>query len=374
MSDATASAAPSVAVAARAAVDFLLAARSSSGESSHWTDFMLPAGASDLWVTAFVGGVLARSPDAEAHAAAEAAWLFLAERASAEGGWGYNTNVPADADSTLWGLRLGAALGVSECPAARRARAFLDRHRHPDGGLATYASADAVRAYLGLPQGLSFAGWTASHGCVTAAGANLPAWGESLRPALLRDQAADGSWRAYWWFDDEYATAEAVAALAGAPEHAARIDQAVDWTLRRLERLMDATASRSPSFALAHAARTLARAVDRLPLRTTLDAVLERLASTQRADGSWAASARLRVPRPDTLVPDPEAPWKPWRGLPAGPITVASVLQHTFTNYSIDHRGVYSTATVLWTLQEAGGERRAYPQGGYRCPGTVLTS
>lgn len=182
MSDATASAAPSVAVAARAAVDFLLAARSSSGESSHWTDFMLPAGASDLWVTAFVGGVLARSPDAEAHAAAEAAWLFLAERASAEGGWGYNTNVPADADSTLWGLRLGAALGVSECPAARRARAFLDRHRHPDGGLATYASADAVRAYLGLPQGLSFAGWTASHGCVTAAGANLPARARACGP------------------------------------------------------------------------------------------------------------------------------------------------------------------------------------------------
>lgn len=346
--------------AAQAAVGFLLRRQSPEGA---WTDFLLPAGQSTLWVTAFVGGILGGRPEPEAREAAQAAWRFLEPRETAEGGWGYNAKVPGDADSTLWGLRLAAVLGLSGAPAARRAATFLERHVRADGGLATYATAEAVRAYIGLPPVISFQGWLQSHVCVTAAGANLPGLGERFLPALASAQAADGRWPAYWWFDDEYATAEAVAALAGPgrtaadcePGTAARIDRAAAWLLTRVDRLLAGPAVRPPAFALAHALRVLARAAGPAGTRDALARGLAQLVAWQGADGSWPASARLRVPRPDCLVPDPEAAWVPWAGLPPGPVDLEKVLRHTFTNYSLDRDGVYSTATALGALQDAAG-------------------
>ncbi|HJQ27214.1 MAG TPA: squalene--hopene cyclase [Blastocatellia bacterium] len=347
---------------ARAALSFLLAAQDGAGA---WKDFLLPAGHSNVWVTAFVGDVVALTQEAEAQQAARRGWQFLETVTTQEGGWSYNPLVPGDGDSTLWGLRLAERLGVEETPAARQAATFLQRHLR-DGGLTTYADAAPVRRYIGLPPVVPFRGWTQAHVCVTAAGANLADYREPFREYLLTKQADDGRWPAYWWFDDEYATAEAVAALAGQahtaadcePEIAARIERAVGWARERVEVLCAAEGRLQPAFALAHGLRVLARAGDGASVRAQISAALTRLAAWQKPNGGWPASARLRVPRPDALVPDPAADWKMWAGMPAVPVSLESVLQHTFNNYSPDHFGVYTTATVLRALQELSTRRQ----------------
>lgn len=344
--------------ALQSALNYLLASQNDLGA---WKDFLLPAGNSNVWVTAFVGEALATRPEAEARQAAGAGWRFLETVMKQDGGWSYNPKVPGDADSTLWGLRLAESLGLDESNTARRASEFLEQHIGDGGGLTTYASPAPVRGYIGLPPFVSFKGWTQPHVCVTAAGANLARYRERLCPYLLQKQADDGRWPAYWWFDDEYATAEAVAALAGKertaadydPEIAARIERAIEWARARCDVLIAAEGRFPPAFALAHAMRILARAGQSMPVREQLSSGVARLVAWQKADGSWPASARLRVPRPDALVPDPLADWTMWAGMPSDAVSLESILEHTFNNYSPDHFGVYTTATVLKALQEA---------------------
>lgn len=321
-----------------AAVEFLLNAQADGA----WKDFLLPAGNSNIWVTGFAGLVMAGARDPRGRDAALAAWRFLENTTGEAGGWSYNATVPGDADSTLWGLRLAAALGLSDSPCARGAARFLATHIRSDGGLTTYASADPIRRYIGLPPVIPFQGWTHSHICVTAAGANLADIGPRLEAYLIDSQDADGAWPAYWWFDREYSTSEACAALPGT--NAAR--RAVDWAILR-----EPAIAAPNAFAMAHCLRILA-ASDVAAARESLKRGLPRLLEWQRPDGSWAPSARLRVPRPDAVKPDETAPWRMWAGMPPGQPSIQSVLQNTFNNFSPDHYAVYTTATVLRTLHE----------------------
>ncbi|MET0403489.1 MAG: prenyltransferase/squalene oxidase repeat-containing protein [Cystobacter sp.] len=340
-----------------AALGFLLSARDERGT---WKDFLLPAGHSDLWVTAFVGEVLAGVSEPRARDAADAAWRFLEAEAVSSGGWGYNARVPGDGDSTLWSLRLAQALGLESSERARAAWRFLEQHLREDGGLSTYAEADPVREYIGLPPVFPFRGWTQSHVCVSAAGANLLAFRPRLHDYLVQKQAEDGRWPAYWWFEDEYATAEAVAALTGAgrtaaacePVTAARVEKAARWAQERVEGWLASPGERASTFALAHALRVVARAAPSARRADVLSRGVRQLCEAQRSGGAWRASARLRVPRPDVRVPDARADWTLWAGLPPGEPTPAIVLKYTFTNYSLDHFSVYTTATVLKALRE----------------------
>ena len=347
----------SLSEAVRAALNFLLKSQNDHGA---WKDFLLPAGNSNVWVTAYVGDVLAVRPETDARDAARAGWRFLEKVMTPDGGWSYNPQVPGDADSTLWGLRLAESLDTSESDSARKAEAFLERHIRDEGGITTYATAAPVRDYIGLPPFVPFTGWTQPHVCVTAACANLSSYRERFLQYLLQKQSGDGKWSAYWWFDNEYATAEAVAALSGKgrtamdceAEIASRIERAALWALSRVDILIASEGRFPPVFALAHALRVLARTNHLANARNDISKGVARLVEWQKPDGSWSASARLRVPRPDALNPDPKADWMMWAGIPAGPVSLESVLKHTFNNYSPDHFGVYTTATVLKALQE----------------------
>jgi hypothetical protein len=322
------------------AIEFLLEARNEDG---WWRDFsglaggrtlgpdrewITTIGASDEWITAYTGEVLAGTPDGDAHRAARDAWSLLTERRQLDGGWGWNRKLPVDADSTAFGLRLAEAIGMEGSERARAAREVLEGHLLPDGGIPVYR-AEA------LPEG-SNSGWCRTpHPCVTAGAAALE--DERPRDFLRRTQGEDGSWRAYWWEDEEYTTAFASEALdrfdrLGDRRH---VGAGIRWAAGRIGpngAVYSAAHGGDSAFATALCVRILALAEDLSPVREALGRALTWLLEHQRTHGGWSPSARMRNPRPHVSDPyEPEAPFLA----------------------CLDEAGVCTTATVLNALVAA---------------------
>ena len=327
--------------AAGGAIDFLLSRRDAGG---WWRDYTA-VGPSDARVTAYAGAVMADGP-AVARAAAWRAWELLRGRGGwLSAGWGQHAGAPPDAETTAWALHLAGRVGAGDTPRARRARRFLARHVRPCGGLAAYAPAGAVRRFTALDPRPGE--WSAAHDCVTAAGAALPDFPE--RPRLLRRlrerQRTDGSWLGYWWPDAEYTTALAAESLAGTAADFARAERAAQWATGRLATGMVTTA-RDPDgspFATAGALRALCAAWHSDVRRAVAARAVRWLVRRQRPDGSWPASAWLRVTRPER--PDPElVPWRAVRETQGGRET---------STLGLDRERVFTTAAVLRALLRA---------------------
>jgi hypothetical protein len=277
-----------------AAVEFLLGARTQTG---WWLDYDgFREGVSDEWVTAYVASALAEVDDPRATGAARRAWALLSQRS--RDGWGWNSLQPADADSTIWALRLAARLGEMSSPRAQAARAFLLKHLSPDGGVATYLAG----AHTAMENGAAIAinpGWYAIHGCVTAAAATLESTGDAPLDWLRAHQRADGCWDGYWWADSAYTTAHAVDALLarGDLSDSARVGRAVDWARARVKTAIDERGPLRSPFATALAICPLlsaspARANTDRPL---IEDAVDRILAGRHDDGSWPGSATLCI-------------------------------------------------------------------------------
>jgi squalene cyclase len=290
-----------------------------------WRDWDTQAGVSDEWVTAYSACALATLGD-EGRARAERAFELLCSRRPARDGWAYNSHVPPDADSTVWVCRLANTLGDPTRVAP--ALAFLKSCLQPDGGIATYASAEGVGRSMRLAGNISFRGWLSSHACVTAAAAALPEFMTSpaVRAYLRCVQNPDGNWDGYWWPDAEYATALTVEALRehATPDDVRAIEAAVAWARARPDR--------SSAFTLACRIRILR--IDEPRLCAELAHALLRL---QNADGSWPSSARIRIPPPDVV--NPASIWN-W-----------DANRKDVYGVRADHARLFTTATVLNALQ-----------------------
>jgi hypothetical protein len=314
-----------IGAAIQRAVEYLLRQRNADG---WWYEFNTLAGPSTEWVSAFVALALARSNDPSAFMAAQETWRLL-RRSRWSPGWGFNRTVPSDADSTIWALRLAAVLGIR---ADRRTLRFVSNHITAGGAVRTYANALSIRAYTRL-SGISFSGWCGEHACVTAAAAALSQLPERERLItwIRASQRADGRWESYWWSSHHYATALSCEALAaaGGPKDVDRISRATQWTLRDISGRVNTV---SP-FESALALRTLLLSQK---TRITAWSFLKDLTRAQRIDGSWAPSARLRIPPPDVTDPDRYEPWiEGGRG--GGSI-------------QLDQNACFTTATVLQAL------------------------
>ena len=136
--DAGLSAAATIEAAAARAAEFLLAERE---QDDFWRDFRLVNGASDEWVTAFVGYALATSGVPLPAGLVPQTVRALLRRQRPEGGWGYNRISPADSDSTAWALKFLRGSRLLR-PGNGTARAFLLSHLRAEGGLSTYADDD----------------------------------------------------------------------------------------------------------------------------------------------------------------------------------------------------------------------------------------
>ncbi len=268
-----------------AAIAYLLRLQASSGA---WTDFWLPVGTSDAWATAFVGlGMHAASGSPvldpqvrqEALSAAQRAAAWLLAQPRPHGGWGYNSQVAPDADSTAHSLSLLARLGL---PAPAEAIAFLlscrtwsDVDAAP-GGFRTYTFSDPENPWAQPHAGVTAAALRALFDLGRLSRAELAAeWAHLLVPA----QRLDGGWDGYWWTSPAYATGMALEARAqsGSPLLARPV---------RLRR-MPLTAFDEAWALHAYALLGDEQAVHRLA---------RRLLSRQDSDGGWPSAPVLRVP------------------------------------------------------------------------------
>jgi Prenyltransferase and squalene oxidase repeat len=321
------------------AVAYLLRERTQGG---WWRDFFgTPVvDFSDEWVTAYVADALARVDlERATDAAREALTLLLtAPRRGGGSGWGYNVLLPPDGDATTWVLRLARSLGVTETERIHAGSRFLAALARPDGGILSYSEDDAPVVDRVIRIGGSYAGWCNAHQCV-----NAPAAALRINPAtvssLCESQRDDGSWPAYWWDADEYATAWAVEALAGGAEHRLAIDTAVAWCADRVcpdGAVYDADREPSP-FATALALHAMNSAGSTRSAQAAAAARAERwLLEHQLDDGSWRSSAGLRVPAPSAQSPSPSS---------------EVILRY------VPDRGVWTTATVLVALSGAASRR-----------------
>ncbi|MBI3944281.1 MAG: terpene cyclase/mutase family protein, partial [Chloroflexi bacterium] len=265
---------------------------------------------------------------------AQRAWQALSRRTKPDGGWGYNGQTPADADSITWGLRLAQALHVSASERACRAQEALRRHLGEDGGIVTYAEVEPIRDFAAYPNQLHYGGWTDSHVCVTAAAAGLQDADIPCLTFLRQRQMPVGGWQGYWWEDDEYTTGLAAEALAqsGDVRDRDRVEKAVAWVRQRVNpagAVISLAYGENSPFATAWAVRLLLLDDAAPYTRESLRRAVRWLLAQQSPNGSWIASARLRVPPPDVLQPQARA-----RGM-----TVV-----------LDQNRLFTTATVLETL------------------------
>ncbi|HET6864625.1 MAG TPA: prenyltransferase/squalene oxidase repeat-containing protein [Solirubrobacteraceae bacterium] len=321
------------------AVGYTLAKRTQGG---WWRDFFGTPDVdfSDEWVTAYVGHALARTDLERATAAAREALMLLltAPRRAEVAGWGYHVLLPPDGDATTWVLRLARSLGVTETERIHRGRSLLAELTRPDGGILCYSEDDAPAVDRLIRVGGSYAGWCNAHQCI-----NAPAAALRINPAtisfLRASQRDDGSWPAYWWDADEYATAWAVEALAADADHRAAVDAALNWCADRVSAdgaVYDADREPSP-FATALALYALHAGGADISVHAEAAARAERwLLEQQLDDGSWRSSARLRVPAPSAHNPSPS------------PEVILRYLPDS---------GLWTTATVLAALSGAASRR-----------------
>ena len=321
------------------AVAYTLARRTQGG---WWRDFFgTPViDFCDEWVTAYVAHALARTGLERATGAAHEALMLLLSvpRRAGVAGWGSHVLLPPDGDATTWVLRLARALGAGDSDRIREGRRLLATLTRPDGGILCYSEQAAPVVDRLIHIGGSYAGWCNAHQCI-----NAPAAALRINPAtvsfLSDSQRDDGSWPAYWWGADEYATAWAVESLAGDPEHRAAIDAAVAWCARRISpdgAVYDADGEGSP-FATALALYALHAAGFNHSAHAAAAARAEHwLLEQQLEDGSWRGTAGMRVPAPSAQNP--------------------SSSPEVILRYIADS-GVWTTATVLVALSGAASRR-----------------
>jgi squalene cyclase len=285
------------------------------GRDGLWRDFLTPAGEASEWPTGFIATAL-HLAGAEASVLERAADTLIANQ-NVDGGWGYNENVPTDADSTACVLLFLALMGHrgSTC---RRAASCLVRHqRRENGGIATYCEPGPIRRFMGVGRWMRFDGWCRPHTEVTAtAGRALlslapdncsPEINAAWRYTQSR-QCVDGSWSSYWWTSPHYTTLQAVELALSLGDHDP-VSRAAEWAIR--SQAEDGAWS-APGAAISPFATALSLSVllNAGASRRPVERAILRLAALQDEDGGWPSHPVMRIPLPRDVDPDRRRRWR----------------------------------------------------------------
>jgi hypothetical protein len=308
-----------------AGLEYILGRQTSEG---YWLDWSLPAGPSDMWTTAFVGyrlSFLGASGRGLLDKALRKAARWLSHSMLSDGGWGYNSGVGADADSTAHSILFLSRIPGSAPPASyERLLAF----QCADGGFATFRPFGDNRS------------WSVSHPDVSAV-ALLALLTRLTRsdPAIeagiqysLRCRTADGVWNSFWWDSSLYATLANLRLLNSVRA------VPIEPTLRSL----CTTIPETPFWAaLFLESLTILRALESFLLCRH---VVERLIRDQASNGSWISTPTLRLTRRDCF--------EPWNSADSGLL------------FADPHR-VFTTAAVISALS-AFANVQGYPDSTFQ--------
>jgi squalene-hopene/tetraprenyl-beta-curcumene cyclase len=338
-------------IAIEKAVDFLINART---RDNLWSDFQLPVGESNDWVTSYTGTIMTSIGNLRAFNAATESWEKHGVKHFFDGygGWAYNHLWTEDADSTAWGIRFAINLGLKGKLRTEVAEKFLLQHITSNGGIRTFFLEKELRKFLSAGPDDPISGWIATHTCVTAAVALLPFMNNRLAPWLHAHQLPDGSWDAYWWPDAEYSTSLAIEALVlDNPDlYTASINKSVEYIINKLggnNHISNEGFPEGSPFATALALKILVLSGRNLELKEITDSVALWLLDHQRSDGSWESSALMRVPPAKITDAAGFHDWNIGKGLDWGTIT-------------IDQHAIFTTASVLGALALFNGAKEKW--------------
>ena len=247
------------------AVSFLL---SRQDEDGLWRDYQLEPGRSTSWVSAYVGYALVQAIGRDRSLSLTVDALRSSKRT---GGWGYNSHVACDADSTSWVIRFLAAMDeLDNIDAAE----LLDPYVTPTSG--------RVRTFYSAER---FGSWGWEHDEVAPiAGMALMAAGEHALATRIRHGVLNApSWKSFWWRCASYVGAQNLAFLnlsGGIP----------DQIRNREVKCIDDWPTASSTIDLAQ--RISAALSLGLPAKD-----IDRLTEAQENDGGWPTSKEMLVPR-----------------------------------------------------------------------------
>ncbi len=238
-------------------------------EGLYTENFGLSHGDSTAWSTAYVARLLQQIDPERVKGSVE----ILSNLQNIDGGWGYNDSVPSDADSTANVLLFLKQSGLIDEEKYSHAIKFLKLHQHENGGISTYTQENLqAMGYRGE-------GWSMPHVCVTALVAEVFEGDEKEKALhfLQSQRQFDGSFPAYWWASDVYATYQAMK-IIGADSQVIEYFKSIGY-----ENIFDLSIK--------------IQALASLGLDT--ETLVNELLKKQQEDGGWSSSPILKIPRPE---------------------------------------------------------------------------
>ena len=165
--------------------------------SQSWSGFELLPGASDVWVPLACLTLLAPLREHQRLGPTYARMLSRLEPVLTSGEpVGYNSQTPADLDSTIWLLRCLQQLGRPLPPELCK---WVSDSWQPECGCSTYPFAETIATYINHNVS-DVGGWCAPHDCVLANLAAEPALPHAATALqLLRKKLRAQSFSSYWW-------------------------------------------------------------------------------------------------------------------------------------------------------------------------------
>jgi squalene-hopene/tetraprenyl-beta-curcumene cyclase len=293
-------------------IRFILARQ---GLDGLWRDFLTPAGEASEWPTGFIGAALCVAGIEPS--TLERVASTLVEQQHADGGWGYNENVPTDADSTACVLLFLALMGHRGSWCSRAASCLVRHQKNDNGGVATYREPGPIRRFMGVGRSTRFGGWCSPHVEVTAMACRALATLDRNSHSseinagwryVRSRQSSDGSWNSYWWNSPHYATLQAAALGLLIGDHDS-VSRAAEWAISSQGRDggWSTPCAATSAFATALGLQVLVCARAN---RERIRSAVSRLVALQEEDGGWPSDPVMRIPLPGDANPDRKNRWR----------------------------------------------------------------
>lgn len=312
-----------------------------------WDEYITNGNISSIWATAFISNQLVFLNAKEIETCKTKAAHFLNTRKDTL--WGYNSQMPCDADSTNFAL---LALMHQNYEIDKAIASWLS-FQNSDGGFATYTSNQTTLLNKIMYNGnssISYEGWEQSHPCVSAVSLLLLAYHQDkyqqpfkqLKSYLKKEFKEHQSFKPYWWTSEIYSLSYLSGALVISKDEdlSAMLQQRVQAVIKNqnLDGSFGDAFQPNSSFYTALMLQILCEHSEFIHnYGPNLEKALQWLLKNQFTDGSWDNTYALRLPAINIL--DPETATTRWPAKRNGLNTRA-----------IEFNRLFSTATALKAL------------------------